>query len=487
MVVFPPSQSPADSIGKPSRSESSTTSSSGQNHPMQPHSSSPMSTGTFGMTTFPITSTPLPPSPSDPKFTTWATVSATGARLSVPDSGVFLTIPPGALNIGHTVDVFLSVLHGGNQHPQLNGRDTLLSPIVACGPREASIKLKKPAILTLPHCASLRHGNWSVSVLQNDELNGNSWHKVVTLGQETINTPVYAQLDLNSCHVMTDHLACFALTGESAQTGHATKSLRLAAFAQEGQPAADLTVRVYCLPDTDDSLSFVCESEKRYNGRILDKPISVLMQDGGDNLCLEVEGLSSNWSCQKGADYLEVPFYHVWNSANPTLHCSFTFRSVSNAPRGTNNNANSARLNFTLGISQKNANSSHNKSLLSVTCDLNQPQNNLNQLHRLHQQTYEMSTSVKFRLTQPILQALSGLLDPPNQQGNDWRLLAERLNVHRYVTYFATRSSPTEAILQLWEARNREVLAVSNLINVLRGMGRFDAANLLESGAINNN
>ena len=50
----------------------------------------------------------------------------------------------------------------------------------------------------------------------------------------------------------------------------------------------------------------------------------------------------------------------------------------------------------------------------------------------------------------------------------------------RYVTYFATRPSPTEAILNLWEARNREVLAVSNLINVLRGMGRFDAANVLE-------
>jgi len=65
-------------------------------------------------------------------------------------------------------------------------------------------------------------------------------------------------------------------------------------------------------------------------------------------------------------------------------------------------------------------------------------------------------------------------------EGHDWRLLAERLNVHRYVTFFTTRPSPTEAILHLWEARNREILAVSNLTNILRGMGRFDAAAVIE-------
>ena len=65
-------------------------------------------------------------------------------------------------------------------------------------------------------------------------------------------------------------------------------------------------------------------------------------------------------------------------------------------------------------------------------------------------------------------------------EGHDWRLLAERLNVHQYVTFFATRPSHTEAILHLWEASNREILAVSYLTNILRGMGRFDAAAVIE-------
>ena len=70
-----------------------------------------------------ITSTPLPPTPisninnnnnpaaaPDPKFTTWATVNCHGARVVVPEcGGVAITVPPGALNPGQAVDIFLSV------------------------------------------------------------------------------------------------------------------------------------------------------------------------------------------------------------------------------------------------------------------------------------------------------------------------------------------------------------------------------------------
>ena len=88
--------------------------------------------------------------------------------------------------------------------------------------------------------------------------------------------------------------------------------------------------------------------------------------------------------------------------------------------------------------------------------------------------------SAPFRIPLAVKQNLSCLLDPPNPGNNDWRQLAERLGVNRYITFFATQPSPTEAILNLWEARNRESTAVAGLVNTLRGMGRHDAAQVLD-------
>ncbi|KAG0713231.1 Netrin receptor unc-5 [Chionoecetes opilio] len=52
-----------------------------------------------------------------------------------------------------------------------------------------------------------------------------------------------------------------------------------------------------------------------------------------------------------------------------------------------------------------------------------------------------------------------------------------------YLNYFACKASPTEHILDLWEARHREPNALTDLLNVLRVMGRPDAAHILETHA----
>ena len=139
------------------------------------------------------------PQSSDPKFTTWASVTSAGARMVLPDSDVCVTIPPGAVSQGRSLDLFLSVIH--HARPPLGPRETLLSPLVCIGPREAAVQLKKAVILTLPHCASLRHGHWRISLLQseaecfhNDNDHLRPWSRTVTLGQETLNTPAYVQV-----------------------------------------------------------------------------------------------------------------------------------------------------------------------------------------------------------------------------------------------------------------------------------------------------
>jgi len=83
---------------------------------------------------------------------------------------------------------------------------------------------------------------------------------VCELGRETINTPVYVQMDASECHVMTDNLARFTLTGEPrTPSSRAVKILRLAAFAPQVPTSIDFNLRVYFVEDTQDALE-VCYS-----------------------------------------------------------------------------------------------------------------------------------------------------------------------------------------------------------------------------------
>lgn len=76
----------------------------------------------------------------------------------------------------------------------------------------------------------------------------------VTLGQETINTQIYTQIDATHCHLMTEHLQRYALIGEPVAQGRAVKILRLAAFAPSLPPSMDFSIRVYVVEDTPDAL-----------------------------------------------------------------------------------------------------------------------------------------------------------------------------------------------------------------------------------------
>ena len=72
---------------------------------------SPRSAGTFdrspgGLVT---SSTPLPR--PDGAWTRWASVGSAGARLALPDSGVSLTVPEGAVSPGQAVELFISLVH----------------------------------------------------------------------------------------------------------------------------------------------------------------------------------------------------------------------------------------------------------------------------------------------------------------------------------------------------------------------------------------
>lgn len=170
---------------------------------------------------------------------------------------------------------------------------TLLSPVISCGPR--ATQLKKPAILSFQHCAALKYNGWTVSLYhyENETLTSSStsssennfgnWkvvqlftcieepivniffefsflQKLATVGEETVDTPVFMQMDANQVFLVTDRLEKFALIGESRMGKKAVKTLRLVAFSQ-GQAQVnnpnltnEFNIRVYVLDDTTAAL-----------------------------------------------------------------------------------------------------------------------------------------------------------------------------------------------------------------------------------------
>lgn len=113
------------------------------------------------------------------------------------------------------------------------------------------------------------YGNWKVRFLKYLHIYKASIlllfvQKLATVGEETMDTPVFLQMDSNQVYLVTDHLSKFALIGESTLGRKAVKTLRLVAFsqAQVNNPTTtnEYTIRVYVLDDTTAALE-VCTYE----------------------------------------------------------------------------------------------------------------------------------------------------------------------------------------------------------------------------------
>lgn len=198
--------------------------------------------------------------------------------------------------------------------------------------------------MKLPHCADLTQNNWCISVLQSD-CSDSQWINAVTLGHETLNTGVYCQFDKDTAYLVTESLSRFVIVGQSSD-GFAVKKLKVAVFAPKlcFQSSVDVSVRVYVLEDTESSMETVFGQEKRLGGYLMDEPKTFHFQDGGNSLCLQLEGITEGWDAKPSTNYQEIPFEQLWHSNSNSLHCTFAFESFE---------MNSRMLNFKIKVHQK--------------------------------------------------------------------------------------------------------------------------------------
>jgi len=213
-------------------------------------------------------------------FVVRAVIDEQGALLVVPEVGVSMSVPEGAIPRGRRHALYLAVLGDNYFRPSLPSGLTLLSAVVACGP--AGVDLAKPVILQFEHCAELRTGNWELSLwcaeidLETTR-SGNSasssssagasppssgatiWRKVLMLGGDPTNLPgqPFAQLDHAGVFLVTETPTVYAVAGENSAVapGLAVKRLCVAVFVSRERDH----IRCHVLEDTKASLKLVNE------------------------------------------------------------------------------------------------------------------------------------------------------------------------------------------------------------------------------------
>ncbi|CAM1331977.1 UNC5C (predicted) [Pycnogonum litorale] len=415
------------------------------------------------------------PSKRQQNFIKSKIIDKSGSKINLATCGVSLTIPELAV-VKCPSRIYASVLTSDQNRPILSSNETLLSPIVELGPSDVSVN--KPVILVIPHCADMVDGKWKFSIYQDSSSSSSNphWEKVCNIGEETINTPVYCQVDTKYCYVMTETLSRVVLVGRSTNKAKAVKLLKMLVFAPTVKSLMDFSIRVYCVQDTPAAVQNVLQQEKTLNGKMVAKVSTMKLVDNLSPLCISLTSLTFGWKIKPTAVYQEIPFCHIWNGSQNNLYCSFSMEQVE-APIN--------HLGCNILVHQRDDRLSAVQLCVQTEIDEEmhiykeiEPTND--DIMNYAADTLNFCKKETLRLGSSARKQICIALDEPNAKGRDWRLLAKHLQVDRYINYFATKLSPTEHILDLWEARNIDETGINDLANILRLMGRSDAVSHLE-------
>ncbi|XP_055873849.1 tight junction protein ZO-1-like isoform X3 [Biomphalaria glabrata] len=125
-----------------------------------------------------------------------------GGLLESKETGVSICIPEGAIAEDTEQEIYFKVCRDNSLLPPLDTEkgETLLSPLVMCGPH--GIQFKKPVELRLPHCASANPESWSFALKSSESPTGQAteWQNTTLAGSEA-----KGRVDQNSVSILVDH------------------------------------------------------------------------------------------------------------------------------------------------------------------------------------------------------------------------------------------------------------------------------------------
>nr|BAJ22068.1 uncoordinated 5 [Dugesia japonica] len=405
----------------------------------------------------------------------WGTITTAGGRLCLPQSGISLTIPRGAIHHGNSEEMFLAVCRDHTNIPVIDMMEMLLSPVILCGPPQ--IQLLKSVILTIPHCANIQCSDWNIRVLsarfQNSQIPP-LWKELSTIRPvNRSDSNIYAQLDSTSAHLIIDQLQMICITGCLSPLSDSSVSIRLRilAFSLPLSSELDHIIRVHLIPDTKEAIENVIASELKLNGQLLDNSKKFTFSSSGGDIALCLDDLSLGWRCHSSNKMQTFSYSFIWrlnHSQNQEIH--FLLEHVDPTRTGFSCNITIQQIDLPQNqviVRVIKERSPNNRSIIPISLDSRS--NN-----REFSQAYLDPLQTVFRLSFTTRQQLWPLLDP------SWQTLANHMLLNGNLNYFSEKMSPSDALLDLWEARCRDEGAIADLINILRVIGRNDCAMIVE-------
>uniref|UniRef100_G3Q300 Netrin receptor UNC5 n=1 Tax=Gasterosteus aculeatus aculeatus TaxID=481459 RepID=G3Q300_GASAC len=353
--------------------------------------------------------------PRDVANSSYGTFNFLGGRLTIPSTGISLLIPPEAIPRGKIYEIYLTVQRKEDLRLPLAGCQTLLSPVVSCGP--PGVVLSRPVILSMDHCSDACLDNWAIR-LKKQNYEG-TWEDVLLMGEELVSEPYYCQLEAETCRLFSEQLGTLALVGESLHMG-AAKRLRLVLFSDAYCSTLEYNIRVYCMDDTQDVFKEVMQMERQLGGRLIDEPHVLLFKDSYHNLRLSIHDMpQAHWRSKLLAGYQEIPFYHIWNGSQRYLHCTFTLERLS---------LSTCELTCQLCVWQVEGEGQSFSLDFNIAKDTRAVDS---EFLLMDSTAAALAGPSAFQIPYLIRQKICSSLDAPCPNGADWRMLAQRLKLER--------------------------------------------------------
>ncbi|XP_061115897.1 netrin receptor UNC5D-like isoform X1 [Conger conger] len=396
-----------------------------------------------------------PATPAKGELKTVGIFGNLGGRLVVPNTGVSLLVPHGAIAEDTSWEMYMIINQEENSAHTDESCEILLGPEVTYGP--PGLSLSCPVAMTIAHCAEVNGENWNIRLKR--KTHDNKWEEVMSAEDET--TSCYCLLDSHSCHLLLDRPGSYALVGEPL-VELAAKRLKLAVFGGVGSCFLEYCLRVYCVDDTPHAFQEVVATETGRGGQLLEEPKTLLFKGTTFSLQVSIQDVPHFlWNIKPFTTCQEFSFSQVWCSNQQPLHCAFTLERYSPA---------TSQLSCKISVRQVKG----HEQILQVYTSVAESEKESVPFFMQADCTVTSQMGPKaFKIPFSIRQRICATFDTANAKGKDWQLLAQKLHIHRNLSYFAKQRSPSAVILNLWEAQHQDNGDLDSLASALEEIGRI--------------